>query len=84
MKVGDLIKVSGCRRQKITGRCPCFFCGHQSSRLGIVIKHVRGLNVHGQGEQWWHVQFDCGEWFVSCRDIALGHKGDIEVINESR
>ena len=81
MKVGDLIKVGGCLTDE---PCPCFFCYQQSSRLGIVIKHVRGLNIHGSDEQWWHVQFDCGEWFVSCRDIALGHKGDIEVINESR
>ena len=39
MKVGDLVKVSACFEGKL--HCECFFCAHNSNRVGIVVADER-------------------------------------------
>jgi len=71
VKVGDLVKAKDCYGPG--GGfilCECFFCNHNSSRVGVVVE------VAIAAPSFWHVQFDCGRWEL--------HKDEVEVINESR
>ena len=80
MKAGDLIKVvGGMSPSGETRTCPedcfCFFCAHNSSRIGIVIERLNEEGVkHSSG--YWSVMFDVGEWRV--------YGTEAEVISESR
>ena len=35
MKIGDLVKMPDCPPPKL-GKCPCFFCQHEATRIGVV------------------------------------------------
>jgi len=71
VKVGDLVKVEECRgNQDGFILCECFFCNHNSNRIGVVIEDT------GAAGCLWLVQFDCGGWRV--------YRDEVEVINETR
>lgn len=60
MKVGDLIYAvdNHCTSDE---SCWCFFCAHQSSRVGIVVERLNETGVnHSAG--YWSVMFDVGDW----------------------
>ena len=65
MKAGDLVRTPKCGD---IIDCECFFCYHNSSCVGLVIK--RG------GLHRWVVLFDAGEWELA--DF------EVDVINESK
>ena len=72
MKAGDLIRAvdSHCNYDP---NCFCFFCAHESSRIGLVIERLNEANVnHSAG--YWEVLFDVGEWRL--------YGSEAEVINE--
>ena len=60
MKPGDLIKVISDPQCKPKTDCFCFFCAHESSRIGLVIERLNeeGVN-HSAG--YWEIMFDVGE-----------------------
>ena len=71
MKVGDLVRVEACpgiRDGFIL--CECFFCNHDSNRIGVVIEDT------GASDPYWLVQFDCGAWHAT--------RDEVEVISENR
>ena len=74
MKVGDLIKAvdSHCDNSP---SCFCFFCAHESSRIGVVIERLNEANVnHSLG--YWEIMFDVGMWRL--------YGSEAEVISEGR
>ena len=75
MKVGDLIKAVGSDSCSNDPDCFCFFCAHESNRVGIVIERLneKGVN-HSAG--YWSIMFDVGEWRL--------YGAEAEVISESR
>jgi hypothetical protein len=75
MKVGDLIRAKGWRRCRQEDDCFCFFCAHESNRIGLVIERLNeeGVN-HSAG--YWEIMFDVGEWRL--------YGAEAEVISESR
>jgi hypothetical protein len=74
MKVGDLIKAVDSHCDNAPW-CSCFFCAHESSRIGIVIERLNEANVnHSAG--YWEIMFDVGEWRL--------YGSEAEVISESR
>ena len=77
MKVGDLVKVKGCKELDILHPlykpCYCFFCVGKSNRVGIVTGPA--------SRNRWAVMFDCGEAIVDDFDEA---RGEVRVISESR
>jgi hypothetical protein len=73
VKVGDLVKVADSACEGGHG-CGCWFCFHQSSRIGVVLKHLNKKVVkHSKG--YWSVMFDVGEWRL--------YGSEMEIINES-
>ena len=57
MKIGDLVKVPDCPTPKL-GKCPCFFCQHEATRIGVVTG-----NVWEGKEHVWKVYFSgVGGW----------------------
>jgi len=78
VKVGDLVKVGPCFEGKLD--CECFFCEHDSNRVGIVMEDDR-MSAAEEGYRcgWW-VLFDCGEWEIFPSDLE---NGDVEVIHEA-
>ena len=74
MKVGDLIKVAPCSKDK--DDCECFFCNYDSSRIGLVVRITRKDPMTR-----YCTLFDCGEWEIFPSDIR---HGNVEVISESR
>lgn len=76
MKVGDLIKVAPCSRDKVD--CECFFCVENSSRIGLVFAEtVRDGSLAPSG---WDTLFDCGTWEIFLSDIR---HGNVEVVSEA-
>jgi hypothetical protein len=75
MKVGDLLKVRACFEGEF--HCDCFFCAHNSNRIGLVLARTEG----GPTTTAWNVLFDCGEWEVFDSDFK---HGSVEVISEHR
>jgi len=73
MKIGDLIKAD-CAACVDEPGCACFFCAHDSNRIGLVIERVNTEVKHSSG--FWSVMFDVGEWRL--------YGTEIEVISESR
>ena len=74
MKVGDLLKVRICFEGKL--HCDCFFCEHNSNRVGLVLARTYQGPALDAG---WNVLFDCGEWEVFDSDFK---HGNVEVISE--
>mgnify|MGYP003628007360 CR=1 FL=1 len=75
MKVGDLIVANGSSHCRQEDDCFCFFCTHESSRIGVVIERLNEANVnHSAG--YWEIMFDVGEWRL--------YGSEAEVISESR
>lgn len=68
MKVGDLVRMPDCPPPKL-GKCPCFFCFHESNRIGVVTGNFwegreAVWNVHFVGAGGWEFldsEFDTGE-----------------------
>ena len=79
MKVGDLVKVSLCFEGKLD--CECFFCEHDSNRVGLVIADQQMSPDQSGFRSGWQVLFDCGEWEIFPSDLE---SGDVEVINGDR
>jgi len=84
MKVGDLVRsVDGTCE---SGHwCGCWFCSHNSSRVGVIVKRwprdrdplaviAPKASVHHDG--YWSILFDAGEKSL--------YGSELEVINESR
>ena len=74
MKIGDLIRAIDphCHGGP---DCFCFFCSHDSNRIGIVLERLNETNVnHSAG--YWEILFDVGEWRL--------YGVEAEVISESR
>ena len=78
MKPGDLVKIKhDCDKLPFGIGCHCFFCSHNSNRIGLVLTRVGGIaDDGGISDELWTVLFDAGEW-----DVA---EYEIEVLNESR
>lgn len=69
MKVGDLIKVVDCPADESSFyKCGCFFCIHNSNRIGI-IKKIRKSKT--SAAKAYTAQFDIGEWIVFEEEIEL-------------
>ena len=67
MKIGDLVKMPDCPPPKL-GKCPCFFCFHESSRIGVVTGHF----VDGR-EYVWNVHFTgAGPWEILDSEFGTG------------
>ena len=60
MQVGDLIRAvdSHCDNDP---SCFCFFCAHESNRVGRVIERLNEEGVH-HSAGYWEIMFDVGEW----------------------
>jgi len=73
MKIGDLIRVPSCPPREM-GSCPCFFCAHNSKRIGVVYNasYIGSIKT-------WEANFDIGKWTFNEHNI-----NKVEVINESR
>jgi len=72
MQAGDLVKVKrDCARLPFGIGCHCFWCRHDSNRIGLILTRAGGME-----DELWTVLFDAGEW-----DVA---EGEIEVLNENR
>ena len=72
MKVGDLVKVEGCRDLGYDDfACACAFCTTKSNRVGVVLGPAPRNS--------WHIMFDFGEWRFDDFEEA---RGTIEVIGE--
>ena len=72
MRPGDLVKVKrDCERLPFGLGCQCFFCSHDSNRIGLIV-----ARAESPADDLWTVLFDAGEW-----DVA---EYEIVVINESR
>ena len=77
IKPGDLIKAVAncCEKEYGVFDCPCFFCAHGSSGIGIVVERLNKEGVkHSSG--YWSAIFDVGFWRV--------YGNEVEVISESR
>jgi len=87
VKTGDLIKIRECfpeqERHWDRDSCDCFFCNHESSRVGVVMEyHTHEITDDDEVEnEHWDVLFDCGIWQVYLSDIA---SGEVRVVSESR
>ena len=67
MKIGDLVKMPDCPTPKL-GKCPCFFCFHESNRIGVVTGHF----VDGR-EYVWNVHFvGAGPWEILDSEFGTG------------
>jgi len=76
MKIGDLVKVPDCPTPKL-GKCPCFFCFHEASRVGV----VTGDFVE-EKELVWTVHFaNVGQWEILESDFT---NGNAEILYEDR
>ena len=70
MKVGDLIKVTPETCSSIKISCFCFFCAHESNRIGLVIERLNEANVnHSAG--YWEIMFDVGEWRLYGSEVEV-------------
>ena len=75
MRVGDLVKVVPCSRDKV--ECECFFCAHDSNRVGLVLAEQHISPDQSGFRSGWQVLFDCGKWEVFPSDVR---NGNIKVI----
>jgi len=67
MKIGDLVKMPDCPPPKL-GKCPCFFCFHEASRIGV----VTGDFVE-EKELVWTVHFaNVGQWDIVDSEFDTG------------
>ena len=80
MKVGDLVRVKGDDTCYSGEWCGCWFCTHNSTRIGLVIKKhgidtgpLTVVAAHDPPGGYWTVLFDVGEW----RQYGL----ELEVLN---
>ena len=75
MKVGDLVKMPDCPTPKL-GKCPCFFCQHEASRVGVVTgdfleEKKLVWTVHFANVGQWDIvdsEFDTGEAILLYED----------------
>jgi len=66
MKVGDLVKVPDCPTRET--KCPCYFCSHEASRVGV----VTGDFVE-EKKLVWTVHFaNIGQWEILESSFATG------------
>ena len=84
MKIGDLIKVvdDTCENGHW---CGCWFCSHNSSRIGVIIKkHGKSTGpltavfeeVPTSVGGYWSVLFDAGEWRLYGKEMeVIGESG---------
>ena len=56
-QLGDLVKIEKCPARP---GCLCFFCGSDSSRIGIVLRRAQQPRLAKRIR--WQVRFDAGEW----------------------
>ena len=67
MKIGDLVKVPDCPTPKL-GKCPCFFCQHEASRVGVVTG-----DFLEEKELVWTVHFaNVGQWDIVDSEFDTG------------
>jgi len=67
MKIGDLVRMPDCPTPKL-GKCPCFFCFHEASRIGV----VTGDFVE-EKELVWTVHFaNVGQWDIVDSEFDTG------------
>ncbi len=70
MKVGDLVRALDkvCEKNE-NDDCGCWFCFHDSGRIGIVISQVNKSIRHSNS--YWNIQFDSGEWRLYGSEVEV-------------
>jgi hypothetical protein len=80
MKIGDLVKMPDCPTQR-RGKCPCFFCNGDSSRIGVITGRFVDSLTGQVLDDLWKVHFDIGQWEIMDYEFDTG---EAELLYEDR